>query len=216
MYPIAVVIDLSRKPVFINADVCPGWFVVRTASKGEVNGVLRRKLEKNEHRRGRGETRVGEMVVVAVEASVPRGTRRLMEVRLPVNHILNRRPKDPMCNPFEVATSYVDAFSKTEGSWRAQLIVELIQNANGDLWVVTVRDESTRMDLVSVTMKEIDEDARGRVRVSFGQIAPKTKEDLLPLQRLTMKESHPVPMNVWERLRAIDYNPALEPDDEAP
>ncbi len=219
MYHRNVVIDLSRRPVFINVDVCPGWFVVRTASKGEVDGILRRKLEKKEFRKGRGERyAVNGMIEVAVEVKVPRGARTLMEVRLPVDHILRRLPEEPLCNPFEVATSYVDAFTKTEGSWRAQLIVERIQNANGDLWVVTVRDESTRMDLVSATMKEIDDDARGGLRISVGpSIGIKSKEELLPLQRLTQKESGTAPLSVWERLRLIDYDPALEPEpDEEP
>jgi len=202
-----VVIDLSRKPVFVNTDVCPGWIVVRTASNGDVDGILRRKLERKEHRRGRGEKVNGQFTEVEVEAKHRSKGRTLMECRLPVDHILRRRPEEPLPNPFEVATIYTDAFTKSQGSWRAQLLVERIENKNGDLWMVTVRDEVARMDIVTATTKNLDDDARGLAIV----VGVKHKDDLLPLQRLTAKEQPP--LSVWDRLRLIEYDLGPGSDD---
>jgi hypothetical protein len=210
VYHSPVVIDLSRKPVFVNTDVCTGWFVIRTASNDIVDGLLRRRLEKREYRKGRMEKHAGNNVTVVLpEARVIRGKRTLLECRLPVEHVLRRKNDEPMPNPFEVATLYTDAVTKQEGSWRVQLILERWKNQNGDLWLVTVRDENTATNLIVVTMKSIEEEAHGVLGMH--------KDDQLPLQRVTTTQQPAKRLNVWDRLRSPDLAPDLEledPDEE--
>ena len=205
-----MVIDLSRKPVFVNTDVCNGWFVIRTASDGSVDGLLRRRLEKNEHRRGRKEKHAGNSsTFVEPEAKMVHKEKTFFETRLPVDHILRRQKDEPLPNPFEVATSYRDVFTQRWGSWRAQILIERWQNKQGELWVVTVRDEVTRTDLVTLTMKEIQKE----VATGIGT----HNDDLLPLERITALRAQPKRQTVWDRLRTPPVPELdLEDFDEAP
>ncbi len=208
----SVVIDLTRKPIFINTDICVNWVVVRTASNDEVDGRVKRRLEKDEHRHGRGEKNIGPgFVAVDVGAFRKREDRTVMEIRLPIDHVIRRNAKEPIPNPFEVATVYVDAFSKKLGTWRAQILVECSKNKNGSLWLVTVKDERTGQYIVTATAKDLDAD-RG-VRLTLGNAKP--PDELLPLERLSPSALVTGgPLSRWERLRQIEYDPNPGLDDE--
>lgn len=141
---------------------------------------------------------------------IERPDRNLLETRLPVGHILYRKKDEPIPNPFEVATLYVDAFTQKQGSWRVQLILERWQNKNGDLWLVTVRDEGTKTDLVAVTMKS--------AQVELNALMAHD-DDLLPLQRVTKLGLGQERPNVWNRLLGPAFPPlelGLSFEDEDP
>lgn len=218
-----MVIDLTRRPVVVNTDVCTAWIVVRTAANREVDGILRRRMDQRQvvidryangrpnatitaraiGRRGRGERRMGDVNELRTEVELPTGdgssARILKESRLPIDHLVNKDPHDPLPNPFEVATLYVDGFTGTMGTWRAQLILGRVRNKNGEYWQVTVRDEGARIDLVTVTAKDL---AHGQ-GLGF--------DEVLPLQRLSSQ----APSNTWERLRQISQVREEIPDDDA-
>lgn len=184
-----MVIDLTRRPIFINTDVCTDCIVVRTARTREVDGILRRKLDARQHVPRRGnEKRVGTMAEVTPEAEMAQGDITFMEVRLPTAHVSSRQPKDALPDPYEVATYYRDLFTNKIGTWRAQLIVELSSNKNGKVWLITVRDETLKVDIVCATAKDF---AR-----------PVTGQELLPLQRGNPRLAPGRgTTSVWERLR---------------
>lgn len=201
-----MVIDLTRRPVFINTDICEKLVVVRTASNHQVDGRLRRNLEKNEHRRGRGEKNGGNnVVIVDIGATVETAHRTLLEVRLPLDHLVRRKADDPIPNPYEVATVYVDPFSNTTGTWRAQLLVEYVKNKNGGMWCITVRDDATKLDLFTTTAKELATGWGGQLSIG-GQKLP---DELLPLQRVSQAKAPlgPLKLSRWDRIRQIEYDP---------
>ncbi len=208
-----MVIDLTRKPVVVNTDICQNWVVVRTASNSDVDGRLRRKLEKREFRRGRGEKHVGnEMAEVEVGASLQRPGKMVLETRLPLDHILRRKDDEPLTNPYEVATLYTDGFTNKQSIWRAQILVEHVKNKNGGIWLVTIRDDGAKIDLLTATAKELE--TSSPVLIMKG--VPNS-EDRFPLDRIKggAKESAG-PLNVWERIRRTSYHPAGLDDDEEP
>ncbi len=194
-----MVIDLTRRPVFLNTDICLNSIVVRTSSNGEVDGRLRRQMEKSEHRRSRNERMAGaHLVELDVGATRVTPSRNIMESRLPLNHILLRHKDDPIPNPYEVATVYVDAFTQKTGTWRARISIEQAKNKNGSLWLITIRDEVAKIDLVTATVKELEtERARG---LTLGGHGP---DDQLPLERMGARPTGK--LSVWERLRLIEY-----------
>lgn len=198
-----MVIDLTRKPVVVNTDICPAWVVVRTASNASVDGRLRRKLDKNERRRGRGETNIGgEMVEVEIGASSPPRTEKtLHETRLPIDHIRRRRGDDPFTNPYEVATVYTDAFTGRVGVWRAQILAAYAENRNGGVWLITIRDEALKIDLFTASAKDLD-DKRGELTVE-GATLP---DDRFPLNRINPGTAT-APLSVWDRIRRTQYRP---------
>lgn len=203
-----MVIDLTRKPVVVNTDICVNWVVLRTAGNHEVDGRVRRSLEKKENRRGLPEH---DVMVVEVGAMRKRDDRTLMEVRLPLNHIARRRPEQPIPNPFEVATVYTDAFTKMMSTWRAQIIVERVANKNGTLWLITVRDETSKQFLLTATAKDLDA-SHGGVIIMTGVKLP---DEQFPLDRLSPSALGPTPpLSVWDRLRQIEYDPNPGLDDE--
>jgi hypothetical protein len=198
--------------VVVNTDICTQWIVVRTSSNSEVDGRIRRTLDKDRERLGRGEKRVGHCIAEAVPgAIVVRPKHNLLETKLPIDHILRRGPKEPFPNPFEVATAYVDAFTNTRGTWRAQLILENTKNKNGDFWLLTVRDEVSKVDLFTVTAKELDTRGRGPILSIPGVPG---MDERLPLERMGSTDSAKPPLSVWERLRQIEYNPNPSLDDD--
>lgn len=206
-----MVIDLTRRPIFINTDICPSWVVVRTAANTEVDGRVRRTVD-SRYTRGRGERHGGnKTLIVDIGAQRAREGRTVMEVRLPLDHVVRRRMDEPRPNPFEVATLYTDAFTKTVGTWRAQILVECTNNKNGSVWFVTVRDEVENRDIVTATAKDLDA-SRHSVLVVTNQKPP---DELFPIDRLTPGAEAPGPLSVWERLRRIEYspNPSLDDDD---
>jgi hypothetical protein len=204
-----MVIDLTRRPVFINTDICQNSVVIRTASGAGVDGRLRRKLEPGERLKGRGETRGGkDATEVAIGALRVGPKRTIMECRLPIDHVLRRGPKDPIPNPFEVATVVRDAFTDTMGAWRVQILVEHTSNKNGDLWLITLRDEGLKTDLFTATAKELDT-TDGHLSIP----GVKSNEDRLPLERMR-GEGVEGPLSVWDRLRRIEYNPNPSMADE--
>jgi hypothetical protein len=144
------------------------------------------------------------MVEVAVEANREVADMTVQEMRLPIDHLVDRVDRDHYPNPFEVATVYMSAFTKTTGTWRAQLIVERRENKNGELWMVTVRDEGANIDLVTATAKELD------TGVKVGQLHIKglTREPL-PLQRLNLSEGQLQSPNRWELLRLTQLGPDI-------
>ncbi len=207
-----MVIDLTRRPVFLNTDICPSWVVIRTAANDEVDGRLRRKLEKKEYRRTRGAKSLGGITEVAVGASRVASRRTILECRLPVDHIFHRRDNDPLPNPYEVATVYSDAFTRLVGTWRAQILVGLQKNKNGDLWLITVRDETTKIDLFTATTKELETTMPIQLVLGPPKGDPESK---LPLDRIDpTSQGVRVPLSVWDRLRQIEYNPHPGLDDE--
>lgn len=206
-----MVIDLTRKPVFINTDICANWVVVRTASNKEVDGRVRRTLEKDE-RRGAGESNAGpHLAVVDVGALRKREERTLMEVRLPIDQVIRRSEKQPIPNPFEVATVFLDAFTKKMGTWRVQILVERSSNKNGTLWLVTIKDEATGQYLVTATAKDLDASRGGPLKVAGARPA----DEQFPLERLSPSVlATGGPLSRWERLRQIEYDPHPGLDDE--
>ena len=55
-----MVIDLTRRPVYVNTDICGGQIVVRTAAGLEVDGRIGRKLGKSYRFKGEQEGGGGE------------------------------------------------------------------------------------------------------------------------------------------------------------
>lgn len=204
-----MVIDLTRKPVVVNTDICVNWVVVRTASNKEVDGRLRRRLERGDTKLGTAEHNT---VVVDIGAQKKRDELTLMEVRLPLNHLLRRRREQGLPNPFEVATVYRDGFSKLLGTWRAQLIIERSVNRNGILWLVTIRDETSQQYLLTATAKDLDA-AAGGVLIFNGTKPP---DEQFPLDRLSPSTTPTAPLSRWDRLRQIVYDPNPGLDDEEP
>ena len=98
-------------------------------------------------------------------------------------------------------------------AWRAQLIVERTKNKNGELWLVTVRDETLKLDLVTATAKELD----GGGSVIQLRMKGAAKEPL-PLQRINASSpgGPQAPLNKWERLRMSQFGPDPEFDFEEP
>jgi len=199
-----MVIDLSRMPVLVSSDVCPDSIVIRTARDKTVDGILRRKIDPknltpdNGALRNRNEKKVSDVYEVAVEAQLSRSGQTLQEMRLPLRHMLTWDPKNGLLpEPFEVATAYREGITKRLGTWRIQIKVEILQNQvkngkNGRIWLITIRDEGARRDIVTATMK-LPEDE--------GPVLPKL--ELLPIQKKLNVLEKPESLSVWARLRML-------------
>lgn len=210
-----MVIDLTRRPVVVNTDICPAWIVIRTAANRDVDGVLRRRMDQQSvgvgnrvfkqalGRRARGERKMGDTSELRTEVEMPMGdgpsARIVKESLLPIDHLANKDPREPLPDPYEVATFFVDGFSGSVGTWRAQIILGHVRNKNGEYWQVTVRDEGARIDLVTATAKDL---AQGHGAF----------DEVLPLQRLSSQTAFG---NTWERLRQFSRITEDSPDDDS-
>lgn len=191
-----MVIDLTRRPIVINTDVCQDSIVIRTAGAGTVDGLLRRRLEKREQPiRNVEKQQAADMCEVVPTVSLPRGGVTLREVRLPMRHVFARgeRKGIPFPNPYEVATYFKDSLVGAQGTWRIEIKLEKVVNNNGTFWTATFRDLAAGMDLATATTKSLDFD-----NTLHSKLEP------LPLERVLAKtgENTPLkPTSVWDRLR---------------
>jgi hypothetical protein len=188
-----MVIDLTRRPVVVNTDVCPQWIVVRTASNGQVDGLIRRIIEV---RQRRGPVKQ-DMLVVAVGVRRQTKDRTIMEARLPIDHVIRRHSDTPLPNPYEVATHWVDPFTESTGTWRVQISVNHVVGKGDPVWYVILRDETVGQFIAILTAKDLD---ASEVVIQVGNKLPRTSDELFPLERIN-QSSQPEPLNVWQRLR---------------
>jgi hypothetical protein len=198
-----MVIDLTRRPVYVNTDICTGQIVVRTAAGLEVDGRIGRKLGKSY--RFKGEQEGGKslsLVTVGAQTEIraPNGARLItMEYRLPVQEIVQAiRSGKVSLEPYEVSTVYADAITGLGSTWRAQIIVGYRENKQGIIWLVTVRDETAKVDLLTATCKEA---------TTKGLTMRGDPESLLPLERLSSPTPALAILSVWDRIRLISYEP---------
>jgi hypothetical protein len=195
-----MVIDLTRRPVVINTDICLKWVIVRTASNREVRGTLQREYEGTRHP---SEKSIGNKFIELT----PGATRVLGEmIYLESRLIPTRRTKNyPLCAPYEVATVYVDSYTRRRGTWRAQVTLE---DAKAN-WIVSVRDEGSKVDLVMATVKTLEEreemDHNDSILQLRGPIKP--QDEVFPLNRIDKDQTPIKPMSIWERIRNITYGP---------
>ena len=221
-----MVIDLTRRPVFINTDICTKHVVVRTASTqgasmDAVNGRIARSLPKSQHRFHEEESAGQNLAYVKIGASKKSPQSTLMECRLPVQSIVGGLSQGLLFDPYEVATLYLDSFTNKRGVWRAQLMINSAKNVNGTVWLITVRDEEAKVNLVTATLKEPPAkqktlfvkppgrfDRRGTSANLTAEVqAPQDFDDLLPLERIGVSAPGSVgPRSVWDLIRAIQYD----------
>ncbi len=188
-----MVIDLTRRPVFINTDICVKHVVIRTAKQtGGVDGRIMRRIEKGSRTFAQWEEVIKDWAYLRIGASKdgPSET-TIMEYRLPVHDIVWGRRKKMLFDPYEVATLHWEGGKR--GAWRVHLTINYATNPNGVVWFITVRDEGAKLDLLTATLKEVFEHRK---------LADFDHDDLLPLERLARELPSPGKRRtVWDLLR---------------
>jgi hypothetical protein len=138
----------------------------------------------------------------------------LLECRLPVKEIVSQLRQGIAFHPYEVATVYRDSVIGKQGIWRAQIVIGCTKKSEVGMgvWMVTVRDEAAKMELVTATIKEVEE-VHGGLRLKN---QPQDPDEVFPLDRVPsrMLKQPAGRLNVWDRLRLIEYDPLTGSLDE--
>ena len=194
-----MLLDLTRRPIMVLAELCPQSLVVRTFQTKDVSGHVQVKYELDNRRPIL--TYPKEILnYLPPGASLKRGPVTCHETRIDLQSAIlayerANRPKFPVqvgketakldlaAEPFEVATGAKDAVTDYLFSWRLAIFVQ----RHKDLWLVTVRDISGQLmqDLCTVATRTLE-------------ISPKYPDEL-PLQRL-VKNVAGVPQTSWQHI----------------
>lgn len=189
-----MILDLTRRPILILQDQCPGTVVVRTFHTRDADGRI---YVKREHE---------EMKFLKPGASLQRGAITCMETQLNLWEALGayagknnfrktvkefsffwtsgteKYDLDLSAEPYEVATGSKDGVTGGQSAWRAAIYIQRYKG----LWFVTVQDISgdKPFDLCTVGTRDLSVNA---------QVTD------FPLLRLT-KKIVGKPQNAWEHL----------------
>ena len=208
-----MILDLTKKPVAVTTDACSGHVVVRTMGNRDVDGALRRKFNKNVWKRPGYENQTTSVIDVTVGKEMRVKDRTLKEYLLPLSHalpkqlaavnqnvrrnqIIDARNDAEIPDPFEVASVCQDGFTGMVSSWRAQIILNAKTIQGGILWQVTIRDETTKTDLLTIQEKNL--------------LTRKDPQFVFPLELVTAQakilEENQGVLSVWDRLQIQSLN----------
>lgn len=173
-----MLIDAASQPIRISASECPTSLVLRTAATKDVDGKIRHSYDV---RTGRpGEKRQAGKVVPPV-VSLPREGRTIIETKISLSHFGGQK----LPSVYEVVSGFQNNFTKKQGSWRLNLIVEFAQKKE-DIWTITILDETNNHALVTLVSRELQKSS----------IFP----ELTPLQRFIKTDGKPT--TVWDHITA--------------
>jgi hypothetical protein len=167
-----VIIDLTRKPLFVFPEECPSSVVVRSIGNRTVSGLVCFWSAY-----GAGSRK---LVDITPDAKLTRGDVTCYETKLPLPK-MDGLPAEP----YECPSVWKDMLTDLQGSWRFNIRIEYLKKVKKAPWTVSIIDglhEAIVLSTVAVSSLE-----------SNPLIA-----DVMPLKRVIAQKVQPG--NAWTRI----------------
>lgn len=165
-----MIIDATRKPVFVLPDEVKDSVILRSAGKTETSGHLGYWHEIRGTKRElidiQPEMSLRQGSVVTHETRIPLpGSNRFRTTTVPRNLALLARGRPPpteeserplplAMEPMEVVSCYTDPLTNFSGTWRLGIRVQLHQNKK--FWLVELFDGTSMAPLTTVVVRGLD------------------------------------------------------------